>query len=107
MTPDPRRTDATEPHGTDPTEPRRTDASREQRLVVAVTGPTGTFGFGLMPLLEAEPGIAKVIGIARRPFDPSQHGWSKMEYRRGDVRDRSGVAARRSQVPTRSCTSHS
>src|SRR4051794_25462794 len=56
-------------------------------LVAAVTGPTGTFGFGLIPLLEAEPRIGKIVGIARRPFDPAEHGWSKMEYRRGDVRD--------------------
>jgi nucleoside-diphosphate-sugar epimerase len=56
-------------------------------LTVAVTGPTGTFGFGLMPLLEADPGIGRIVGIARRPFDPSAHGWNKMEYRRGDVRD--------------------
>ena len=40
-----------------------------------------------MPLLEAEPRIARVIGIARRPFDPAEHGWTKMEYRRGDVRE--------------------
>lgn len=26
-------------------------------LAVAVTGPTGTFGFGLVPLLEADPRI--------------------------------------------------
>jgi nucleoside-diphosphate-sugar epimerase len=56
-------------------------------LTVAVTGPTGTFGFGLIPLLEADPRIERVVGIARRPFDPQQHGWTKMEYRRGDVRD--------------------
>jgi nucleoside-diphosphate-sugar epimerase len=56
-------------------------------LTVAVTGPTGTFGFGLVPLLEADPRIGRIAGIARRPFDPSAHGWSKMEYRRGDVRD--------------------
>jgi nucleoside-diphosphate-sugar epimerase len=56
-------------------------------LVVAVTGPTGTFGFGLMPLLEAEPRISKIVGIARRPFDPAAHGWTKLEYRQGDVRD--------------------
>ena len=56
-------------------------------LTVAVTGPTGTFGFGLMPLLQAEPRIKKVVGIARRPFDPTEHGWGKMEYRQGDVRD--------------------
>src|SRR3712207_8144468 len=56
-------------------------------LTVAVTGPTGTFGFGLMPLLQADDRIARIVGIARRPFDPDEHGWSKMEYRRGDVRD--------------------
>jgi nucleoside-diphosphate-sugar epimerase len=59
----------------------------ESKLTVAVTGPTGTFGFGLMPLLQAEPGIERIVGIARRPFDPAEHGWTKMEYRRGDVRD--------------------
>jgi nucleoside-diphosphate-sugar epimerase len=56
-------------------------------LTVAVTGPTGTFGHGLMPLLQADDRIARVIGIARRPFDPAEQGWTKMEYRRGDVRD--------------------
>ncbi len=59
----------------------------ESDLVVAVTGPTGTFGFGLVPLLQADPRIAHVVGIARRPFEPADHGWTKMEYRRGDVRD--------------------
>jgi nucleoside-diphosphate-sugar epimerase len=56
-------------------------------LTVAVTGPTGTFGSGLLPLLEADDRIERVIGIARRPFDPAERGWTKMEYRRGDVRD--------------------
>jgi nucleoside-diphosphate-sugar epimerase len=59
----------------------------ERGLTVAVTGPTGTFGFGLMPLLQADERIARIIGIARRPFDPAGYGWTKMEYRRGDVRD--------------------
>ena len=59
----------------------------DEALTVAVTGPTGTFGFGLMPLLQADPRIDRIVGIARRPFDPSAHGWSKLEYRRGDVRD--------------------
>ena len=59
----------------------------ESNLTVAVTGPTGTFGFGLMPLLQADDRIASVVGIARRPFDPASYGWTKMEYRRGDVRD--------------------
>src|SRR5438067_6859407 len=56
-------------------------------LSVAVTGPTGTFGFGLMPLLQAQQRVGRIVGIARRPFDPDEHGWTKMVYRRGDVRD--------------------
>ena len=56
-------------------------------LTVAVTGPTGTLGFGLMPLLQADDRVAHVTGVARRPFDPAAHGWTKTEYRRGDVRD--------------------
>jgi nucleoside-diphosphate-sugar epimerase len=59
----------------------------DPRLTVAVTGPTGTFGFGLIPLLEGDPRVERVVGIARRPFDPSERGWTKMEYRQGDVRD--------------------
>src|SRR5918998_5917551 len=60
---------------------------RKSELTVAVTGPTGTFGYGLMPLLQADDRIARIVGIARRPFDPSSEGWTKMEYRQGDVRD--------------------
>ena len=56
-------------------------------LTVAVTGPTGTLGFGLMPLLQADDRVARVTGVARRPFDPAAYGWTKAEYRRGDVRD--------------------
>ena len=64
---------------------------KDQSLTVAVTGPTGTFGFGLVPLLEADPRIGRVVGIARRPFDPAEHGWTKMEYRQGDVRDQAAL----------------
>ena len=56
-------------------------------LTVAVTGPTGTFGFGLVPLLQDEQRVDRIVGIARRPFNPPAHGWGKMEYRQGDVRD--------------------
>ncbi|HEY1740750.1 MAG TPA: NAD-dependent epimerase/dehydratase family protein, partial [Acidimicrobiia bacterium] len=69
------------------------DTVLERRLTVAVTGPTGTFGFGLMPLLEGDDRIERVIGIARRPFDPAEHRWTKMEYRRGDVRDAAALTA--------------
>ena len=63
----------------------------QKDLTVAVTGPTGTFGFGLMPLLQQDDRISRVVGIARRPFDPDEHGWTKMEYRRGDVRDQDAL----------------
>jgi nucleoside-diphosphate-sugar epimerase len=66
---------------------RKSPQKRQQSLTVAVTGPTGTFGFGLVPLLQSEKRIKKIVGIARRPFDPTEHGWTKMEYRQGDVRD--------------------
>src|SRR5919108_1683409 len=59
----------------------------EDALTVAITGPTGTFGFGLVPLLQDDARIARMVGIARRPFDPAEHGWTKMTYRQGDVRD--------------------
>ncbi|MDQ4007372.1 MAG: NAD-dependent epimerase/dehydratase family protein [Actinomycetota bacterium] len=59
----------------------------ETDLTVAVTGPTGTFGFGLMPLLQMDGRVTRVVGVARRAFDPGEHGWTKMDYRRGDVRD--------------------
>ncbi len=65
----------------------------ERDLTVAVTGPTGTFGFGLIPLLQADDRVARIVGIARRPFDPAAYGWTKMEYRRGDVRDPEALRA--------------
>jgi nucleoside-diphosphate-sugar epimerase len=60
-------------------------------LRVAVTGPTGTFGHGLLPLLQHDDRIGEVVGIARRPFDPQAEGWSKMSYRQGDVRDETAL----------------
>jgi nucleoside-diphosphate-sugar epimerase len=65
----------------------------EQDLTIAVTGPTGTFGFGLIPLLQADNRVARVVGMARRPFDPVAHGWTKMEYLRGDIRDPGALRA--------------
>ena len=65
--------------------------SVDQRLTVAVTGPTGTFGFGLIPLLQADGRVTRIVGIARRPFDPAAYGWTKLEYRRGDVRDEAAL----------------
>jgi nucleoside-diphosphate-sugar epimerase len=64
---------------------------KKKNLTVAVTGPTGTFGFGLLPLLQEDERVKRIVGIARRPFDPAEHGWTKMEYRQGDVRDRAAL----------------
>ncbi len=62
-------------------------------LTVAVTGPTGEIGRPLMALLERTAEVGRVVGMARRPFDPSAEGWSKVEYRRGDVTNAGDVAA--------------
>lgn len=62
-------------------------------LSVAVTGPTGEIGISAVEALEREPGISRVIGMARRPFDPAQRGWTKTEYRRGDILDRGAIDA--------------
>ena len=56
-------------------------------LTVAITGPTGTFGSGLIPLLQEDSRVRRMVGIARRPFDPAERGWTKLEYRQGDVRN--------------------
>src|SRR3954452_8995247 len=65
---------------------------KKTNLTVAVTGPTGTFGSGLVPLLQDDDRVARIVGIARRPFDPAARGWTKMEYRQGDVRDPDALA---------------
>src|SRR4051812_19183568 len=62
-------------------------------LTVAVTGPTGEIGKPFVDALERTRDVKKVIGMARRPFDPSDRGWRKVEYRQGDVLDRASVDA--------------
>ena len=62
-------------------------------FTVAVTGPTGEIGISAIESLEQHPEVGRIIGMARRPFDPSAHGWSKTEYRRGDILDRDAVDA--------------
>ena len=44
-----------------------------------------------MPLLQDDDRIGRIVGIARRPFNPGGLGWTKMEYRQGDVRDRAAL----------------
>ncbi len=60
-------------------------------LTVAVTGPTGEIGKPLLGALERAQGVGRVVGMARRPFDPAAHGWKKVSYRRGDILDRDAV----------------
>ncbi|MGE5408353.1 MAG: NAD-dependent epimerase/dehydratase family protein [Syntrophothermus sp.] len=60
-------------------------------LTVAVTGPTGEIGRPFVAALERAPEVARVIGMARRPFDIAGRAWEKTEYRRGDVLDRDAV----------------
>jgi UDP-glucose 4-epimerase len=60
-------------------------------LTVAITGPTGDIGRATVRALESSREIANIIGMARRPFDISQNGWKRTQYRRGDVLDRDSV----------------
>lgn len=60
-------------------------------LTVAVTGPTGDLGIGIVDALQRSRAVSSIIGMARRPFDPADRGWKKAEYRQGDVTDRESV----------------
>ncbi|HEX4394029.1 MAG TPA: NAD-dependent epimerase/dehydratase family protein [Mycobacterium sp.] len=62
-------------------------------LRVAVTGPTGEIGISTIEALEGHPDVAWIIGMARRSFSPTERGWSKTEYRQGDILDRDAVNA--------------
>jgi UDP-glucose 4-epimerase len=61
-------------------------------LTVTVTGPTGDLGIALVDRLERSRRVKRIVGMARRPFDPASQGWRKTEYREGDVQDRGSVA---------------
>jgi UDP-glucose 4-epimerase len=62
-----------------------------QRLTVAVTGPTGDLGIAIVNALERSRTVERIVGMARRPFDPGEQGWKKTEYRQGDVTDDESV----------------
>jgi UDP-glucose 4-epimerase len=62
-------------------------------LTVAVTGPTGDIGRSLLRALERSDVVERVVGMARRPFDPGAEGCAKVSYRRGDICDRRDVDA--------------
>ncbi|HYH58279.1 MAG TPA: NAD-dependent epimerase/dehydratase family protein [Thermoleophilaceae bacterium] len=61
-------------------------------LKVTVTGPTGDLGIALVDALERSRRVKRIVGMARRPFDPASQGWKKTEYREGDVQDKRSVA---------------
>ena len=60
-------------------------------LSVAVTGPTGDLGLGIVHALERSRAVKHIVGMARRPFNPGDRGWRKTEYRQGDVTDLESV----------------
>jgi len=60
-------------------------------LTVAVTGPTGDIGRAFLRALDAAPEVGRVLGMARRPFDPAALELRKTEYRQGDILDRAAL----------------
>jgi UDP-glucose 4-epimerase len=69
------------------------DPRSGRKLTVAVTGPTGDIGRSLLRCLERNRQVGKIVAMARRPFDPREHGLRRTEYRQGDVLDRAGIEA--------------
>ncbi|HEY4917064.1 MAG TPA: NAD-dependent epimerase/dehydratase family protein [Solirubrobacteraceae bacterium] len=65
----------------------------QARLTVAVTGPTGEIGQAVVAALERSREVARIVGMARRPFNPAARGWKKVSYRRGDVLDPAAVGS--------------
>ena len=49
----------------------------DEALTVAVTGPTGDLGIALVSALERSRRVKRIVGMARRPFDPAEAGWKK------------------------------
>src|SRR3954470_9846679 len=61
-------------------------------LTVAITGPTGDIGRALLRQLDTAPEVDRIIGMARRPFNPAEFGLEKTEYRQGDILDADSIA---------------
>ena len=68
-----------------------TPGNSATRLRVAVTGATGEIGRPFISQLERTPGVGSIRAMARRPFDPGKHGWTRAEFTRGDVTSRDDV----------------
>src|SRR3712207_1674253 len=56
-----------------------------------LTGPTGDLGIAIVNALERSRAVKRIVGMARRTFDPAERGWRKTEYRQGDVTDDGSV----------------
>jgi len=65
--------------------------ARAGALTVAVTGATGTVGRGLLPLLDADRRVRRVITVSSRPWNPRHAGFDRAEHRCADVRDRGAL----------------
>ncbi len=61
-------------------------------LTVAITGPTGDIGRATLRMLDRAPEVDRIVGMARRPFNPSQLGLEKTDYRQGDILDRESLS---------------
>ena len=61
------------------------------RLTVAVTGATGEIGRPFVRRLERTPGVGSIRAMARGPFVPGEHGWTRAEFTAGDVTNRHDV----------------
>jgi UDP-glucose 4-epimerase len=61
-------------------------------LTIAVTGATGEIGRPFVRQLEKTPGVGSIRAMARRPFVPSDHGWTRTEFIQGDVTNADDVA---------------
>jgi UDP-glucose 4-epimerase len=62
-------------------------------FTVAITGPTGDIGRALLRQLDEAPEVDRIVGMARRPFNPAELGLEKTEYRQGDILDKDSIAA--------------
>ena len=60
-------------------------------LTVAVTGPTGDIGRAFLRDLDKSPEVDRIVGMARRPFNPGEFGLEKTEYRQGDILDKDSL----------------
>lgn len=62
-------------------------------FTVAITGPTGDIGRAFLRELDKAPEVDRIVGMARRPFNPADLGLEKTEYRQGDILDEDSTAA--------------